>query len=86
MTLSFLFVSVHCSRLATDVLVSLLSMYTNPNSPQAKDDARKSIFDSIKETKTFLFDRLLQLPAVQQLKGDPIYEVCVLGLVDCLVL
>lgn len=64
-----------CSSVAIDVLVSLLSMYTNPNSQQAQEDAKKCIVDSIKEPKTYLFDRLLLVPAVQVLKNDALYRV-----------
>ncbi|XP_065185388.1 eukaryotic translation initiation factor 3 subunit M-like isoform X2 [Sycon ciliatum] len=60
---------------ATDALVLLLSMYTNPGTAQAREDAKKCILDSIREPKTYLFDRLLRLPAVQQMKDDALFKL-----------
>lgn len=63
------------SELASQIMIELLSTYTEENASQAETDAVNCITSFLKDPNTFLMDHLLTLKPVQFLEGKPIYDL-----------
>lgn len=62
-------------ELASQVMIELLSTYTEDNASQAEKDAVTCITSSLKDPNTFLMDHLLTLKPVLFLEGKPIFDL-----------
>jgi translation initiation factor 3 subunit M len=63
------------SELASQIMIELLSTYTEENASQAEQDAVTCITSFLKDPNTFLLDHLLALKPVLYLEGKPIYDL-----------
>lgn len=63
------------SDLASQVMIELLSTYTEENASHAEQDAVTCITSFLKDPNTFLMDHLLTLKPVLFLEGKPIFDL-----------
>lgn len=63
------------SELASQIMIELLSTYTEENASQAEADAVACITSFLKDPNTFLMDHLLTLKPVLFLEGKPIFDL-----------
>uniref|UniRef100_A0A6G1SLS4 Eukaryotic translation initiation factor 3 subunit M n=1 Tax=Aceria tosichella TaxID=561515 RepID=A0A6G1SLS4_9ACAR len=63
------------SELASQIMIELLSTYTEENASQAEQDAVTCITSFLKDPNTFLLDHLLALKPVLYLEGKPIFDL-----------
>lgn len=63
------------SELASQLMIELLSTYTEENASQAEKDAVTCITSFLKDPNTFLMDHLLALKPVLFLEGKPIFDL-----------
>lgn len=63
------------SELASQIMIELLSTYTEENASHAEQDAVTCITSLLKDPNTFLMDHLLTLKPVLFLEGKPIYDL-----------
>lgn len=63
------------SDLASQVMIELLSTYTEENASHAEEDAVTCITSFLKDPNTFLMDHLLTLKPVLFLEGKPIFDL-----------
>lgn len=63
------------SDLASQIMIELLSTYTEENASQAEQDAVTCITSFLKDPNTFLLDHLLALKPVLYLEGKPIFDL-----------
>lgn len=61
--------------LASQIMIELLSTYTEENASHAEADAVKCITSFLKDPNTFLMDHLLALKPVLFLEGKPIFDL-----------
>lgn len=61
--------------LASQIMIELLSTYTEENASHAEQDAIKCITSFLKDPDTFLMDHLLALKPVLFLEGKPIFDL-----------
>lgn len=63
------------SELASQIMIELLSTYTEENASHAEKDAVTCITSFLKDPNTFLMDHLLTLKPVLFLEGKPIFDL-----------
>jgi len=63
------------SELAANVMIELLSTYSEETASQAHEDAERCIVSSIADPNTFLMDHLLTLKPVKYLEGSKIHDL-----------
>lgn len=63
------------SELASQIMIELLSTYTEDNASQAEQDAVTCITSFLKDPNTFLLDHLLALKPVLFLEGKSIFDL-----------
>lgn len=63
------------SDLASQIMIELLSTYTEENASHAENDAIACITSFLKDPNTFLMDHLLTLKPVLFLEGKPIFDL-----------
>lgn len=63
------------SELASQIMIELLSTYTEENASHAEQDAVTCITSLLKDPNTFLMDHLLTLKPVLFLEGKPIFDL-----------
>lgn len=63
------------SEVASQIMIELLSTYTEENASHAEKDAITCITSFLKDPNTFLMDHLLTLKPVLFLEGKPIFDL-----------
>lgn len=66
------------SELASQIMIELLSTYTEENASHAEKDAISCIASFLKDPNTFLMDHLLTLKPVLFLEGKPIFDLLII--------
>lgn len=69
--------ALECGKgeLASQIMIELLSTYTEENASHAEKDAVTCITNFLKDPNTFLMDHLLTLKPVLFLEGKPIFDL-----------
>lgn len=69
--------ALECGKgeLASQIMIELLSTYTQENASHAEEDAVRCITSLLKDPNTFLMDHLLTLKPVLFLEGKPIFDL-----------
>lgn len=70
------------SELASQIMIELLSTYTEQNASHAEQDAIDCITSFLKDPDTFLMDHLLTLTPVSFLEGKPIHDLLTIFVKD----
>ncbi|KAK3699157.1 hypothetical protein QZH41_011878 [Actinostola sp. cb2023] len=63
------------SEEASDVMIELLSTYTEENASTAKEDAKSCIVSCLAKPNVLTLDNIIALRPVCALRGEPIYEL-----------
>ncbi|XP_031569542.1 eukaryotic translation initiation factor 3 subunit M-like [Actinia tenebrosa] len=65
----------HHSEEASNVMIELLSTYTEQNASTAKEDAKSCITSCLAKPNLLILDNIIALRPVASLKGEPIYKL-----------
>lgn len=60
---------------AAVVMLELLRSYDDNNLAESSDDAKTCVVDALKNPEIYLFDHLLALKPINNLRGDLLYDV-----------
>ena len=60
---------------AATVMLELLRSYDDSNLAESNEDAKTCVVDALKNPESYLFDHLLALKPITNLRGDWLYDV-----------